>query len=47
MPNLLIELFSEEIPARIQAHAARDLQSLVTNGLVDAGPTYAGAKAAK
>jgi len=45
MPELLIELFSEEIPARMQARAAEDLQKLVTNGLVDAGLTYAGARA--
>lgn len=40
MPDLLIELFSEEIPARLQARAAADLQKLVTNGLVEAGLTY-------
>ena len=34
MPDLLIELFSEEIPARMQAKAASDLQRLVTDGLV-------------
>ncbi len=45
MPDLLIELFSEEIPARMQARAAADLQKLVTQGLVDAGLTYAGARA--
>ncbi|PHQ86061.1 MAG: glycine--tRNA ligase subunit beta, partial [Thalassobium sp.] len=45
MPDLLIELFSEEIPARMQAKAAADLQKLVTDGLVDAGMTYAGAAA--
>jgi glycyl-tRNA synthetase beta chain len=43
MPDLLIELFSEEIPARMQARAAEDLRRLVTNGLVEAGLTYAGA----
>jgi len=43
MPDLLIELFSEEIPARMQAKAAADLQKLVTDGLVDAGLTYAAA----
>jgi glycyl-tRNA synthetase beta chain len=41
MPDLLIELFSEEIPARMQARAREDLKSLVTNGLVEAGLTYA------
>ena len=45
MPDLLIELFSEEIPARMQARAAADLQARMTNGLVDAGLTYAGAAA--
>ncbi len=40
MPDLLLELFSEEIPARMQAKAADDLKRLVTNGLVDAGITY-------
>lgn len=43
MPDLLIELFSEEIPARMQARAADDLRRLVTDGLVEAGLTYAGA----
>ena len=45
MPDLLIELFSEEIPARMQAQAVADLQKLVTNGLVEAGLTYAAAAA--
>ncbi len=45
MPDLLIELLSEEIPARMQARAREDLKSLVTNGLVEAGLTYAGAGA--
>ncbi len=45
MPDLLIELFSEEIPARMQLRAAEDLRKLVTNGLVEAGLTYAGAAA--
>ncbi|MDV4145989.1 glycine--tRNA ligase subunit beta [Shimia sp. FJ5] len=45
MPDLLIELFSEEIPARMQAKAADDLRKRVTDGLVEAGLTYAGAKA--
>lgn len=43
MPDLLIELFSEEIPARMQRRAAQDLKKLVTNGMVDAGLTYASA----
>uniref|UniRef100_UPI004048B939 glycine--tRNA ligase subunit beta n=1 Tax=Yoonia sp. TaxID=2212373 RepID=UPI004048B939 len=45
MPDLLIELFSEEIPARMQARAVDDLRKLVTDGLVKAGLTYAGAAA--
>ncbi|WP_425073117.1 glycine--tRNA ligase subunit beta [Sagittula sp. S175] len=45
MPDLLIELFSEEIPARMQARAAEDLKKLVTDGLVEAGLTYASAAA--
>ncbi|QFT62935.1 glycine--tRNA ligase subunit beta [Roseivivax sp. THAF30] len=45
MPDLLIELFSEEIPARMQARAAEDLKTKVTNGLVEAGLTYAHAAA--
>ncbi len=44
MPHLLLELFSEEIPARMQAKAADDLRSLITNGLVEAGLTYEGAQ---
>ncbi|MCA1777046.1 MAG: glycine--tRNA ligase subunit beta, partial [Loktanella sp.] len=45
MPDLLIELFSEEIPARMQAKAADDLKRLMTDGLVEAGLTYASAAA--
>ncbi|MCF6431377.1 glycine--tRNA ligase subunit beta [Leisingera sp. MMG026] len=45
MPDLLIELFSEEIPARMQARAAEDLKKRVTDGLVEAGLTYSGAAA--
>ena len=45
MPDLLIELFSEEIPARMQGKAADDLKKLVTDGLVEAGLTYASAAA--
>ena len=43
--DLLIELFSEEIPARMQGKAREDLKVLVTNGLVEAGLTYASAGA--
>jgi glycyl-tRNA synthetase beta chain len=45
MPDLLLELFSEEIPARMQARAAEDLRKLVTDRLVDAGLPYDGARA--
>src|SRR5262249_45304163 len=45
MPDLLIELLSEEIPARMQAPAADDLKKLVTDRLVAAGLLYEGAKA--
>ncbi|WP_394177448.1 glycine--tRNA ligase subunit beta [Yoonia maritima] len=45
MPDLLIELFSEEIPARMQKRASDDLKKLVTDGLVEAGLTYSGAAA--
>lgn len=45
MADLLIELFSEEIPARMQARAREDLKKLVTDGLVEAGLTYGSAGA--
>jgi glycyl-tRNA synthetase beta chain len=45
MPDLLLELFSEEIPARMQARAADDLKKLVTDRLVAAGLVYEGARA--
>ncbi|MBD3764302.1 MAG: glycine--tRNA ligase subunit beta [Rhodobacterales bacterium] len=45
MPDLLLELFSEEIPARMQARARDDLRRLVTDSLVQAGLTYAHAGA--
>ncbi|TDL79800.1 glycine--tRNA ligase subunit beta [Palleronia sediminis] len=45
MADLLIELFSEEIPARMQARAAEDLRRLFTEGIVEAGLTYAHAGA--
>jgi glycyl-tRNA synthetase beta chain len=44
MPDLLLELLSEEIPARMQARAAEDLRKAVTDRLVDAGLVYDGAK---
>lgn len=45
MTDLLIELFSEEIPARMQTRAANHLKKLVTDGMVEAGLTYASAAA--
>jgi glycyl-tRNA synthetase beta chain len=45
MPDFLLELFSEEIPARMQARAAEDLRKLVTEALAGAGLLYEGAKA--
>ena len=45
MPDLLFELFSEEIPARMQAKAADDLRRMVTDKLVAEGLVYDGAKA--
>ena len=45
MADLLIELFSEEIPAGLQAPAAENLKKLLTNGMVEAGLTYANASA--
>ncbi|MCH8096627.1 MAG: glycine--tRNA ligase subunit beta [Proteobacteria bacterium] len=40
MPELLLELLSEEIPARMQARAAEDLKRLVCDGLKDAGLSF-------
>ena len=45
MPDLLLELFSEEIPARMQRKAAEDLRRLVTDALVEQGFLYEGARA--
>ena len=45
MPELLLELFSEEIPARMQARAADDLRRMVTDRLVAEGLVYEGASA--
>ncbi|MEA2839125.1 MAG: glycyl-tRNA synthetase beta chain [Methylobacteriaceae bacterium] len=45
MPDLLLELFSEEIPARMQARASADLKRLVTDALVERGLVYDGAAA--
>ncbi len=45
MPDLLLELFSEEIPARMQTQACVDLKRLVTDALVAHGLLYEGAAA--
>ena len=45
MPDLLLELFSEEIPARMQAGAGRDLERLMVGALTDRGFLFEGAKA--
>ena len=45
MPDLFLELFSEEIPARMQAQAQENLRKLVTDALVERGLVYDGAKA--
>ena len=46
MPELLLELFSEEIPARMQARAAADLERLLTEAAAAIAPrdvrTFAG-----
>jgi glycyl-tRNA synthetase beta chain len=44
MPDLLLELFSEEIPARMQRQAAEDLKRLVTDALVERSLLYEGAQ---
>ncbi|MBZ9674195.1 glycine--tRNA ligase subunit beta [Mesorhizobium sp. ES1-1] len=44
MPDLLLELRSEEIPARMQRKAASDLRKMLTDGLVEAGLTYEAAR---
>ena len=40
MKDLLIELFSEEIPSPMQALGSMNFKKLMTEGLVDAGLTY-------
>ena len=45
MPDLLLELFSEEIPARMQRQAASDLERLVTGALMERGLKFEGAVA--
>ncbi|HEY2034183.1 MAG TPA: glycine--tRNA ligase subunit beta [Rhizomicrobium sp.] len=44
MADLLLELFSEEIPARMQAQAAKDLERLVVGALSDRGLLFEGVK---
>lgn len=44
MAELLLEIFSEEIPARMQARAAEDLQRLVTDGLGKNGLSFDGVR---
>jgi glycyl-tRNA synthetase beta chain len=43
MPDFFLELFSEEIPARMQAKASDDLKKLLTDALVAGGLNYEGA----
>ncbi|MFZ5617327.1 MAG: glycine--tRNA ligase subunit beta [Pseudomonadota bacterium] len=45
MPELLLELFSEEIPARMQGKAAKDLERMVNDRLLAAGFMPEGVKA--
>ena len=45
MAELLLELFSEEIPARMQAQAAKDLERLLVGALSDRGLLFEGSKA--
>ena len=44
MPDLLLEVFSEEIPARMQAGGARDLERIIVGALSDRGLLFEGAK---
>ena len=44
MPDFLLELLSEEIPARMQRKAAEDLKKRVTDALVERGLVYEGAQ---
>src|SRR3546814_6556085 len=45
MAELLVELFSEEIPARMQARAAEDLKRLVSDALKAANLSFDSARA--
>jgi glycyl-tRNA synthetase beta chain len=40
MPQLLLEIFSEEIPARMQAQAGRDLERMARERLTEAGLSF-------
>ncbi|MCG8596800.1 MAG: glycine--tRNA ligase subunit beta [Kiloniellales bacterium] len=44
MPELLLEILSEEVPARMQARAAADLRRLATEGLKGAGLAFSKAE---
>ncbi len=44
MADLLLELLSEEVPARMQAQAARDLERIIVGALSDRGLLFEGAK---
>jgi glycyl-tRNA synthetase beta chain len=44
MPELLLELFSEEIPARMQTGGAKDLERLVIGALSDRGLLFEGVR---
>ena len=44
MPDLLLELFTEEIPARMQANAAKDFERLMVGALSDRGLMFEGVK---
>ncbi|HEX4078974.1 MAG TPA: glycine--tRNA ligase subunit beta [Rhizomicrobium sp.] len=44
MPDLLLELFSEEIPSRMQSGAARELERLVVGALSDRGLLFEGVR---
>lgn len=44
MPDLLLEVFSEEIPARMQAGGARELERLLVGALSDRGLLFEAAK---
>src|SRR5258708_35435320 len=45
MPDLLLELFSEEIPARMQVQASKDLERLIVGALSDRGFLFEAARA--